>query len=143
MQLSEIMTAHPEVIQPDTVLQEAACLMRDLDVGAIPVCEGNPLQGMLTDRDITVRATAEGRNPWSTTASEVMTMDVIYCFEDQNEEDAADLMERYQLRRLAIVNRDKQLSGIVSIGDLFAKTGRDRLAGDALAGVSQPARPTR
>lgn len=143
MQLSEIMTTRPEVIQPDTVLQEAARLMRDLDVGAIPVCSGKRLEGMLTDRDITVRATAEGLDPRSTSAREVMTADVIHCYEDQNEEEAADIMERYQLRRLAIVNRDKQLTGIISIGDLSVKTGRDRLAGDTLAGVSQPAQPIR
>lgn len=143
MQLAEIMTIKPEVIRPDTVLQEAAQLMRELDVGAIPVCDGERLAGMLTDRDITIRATAEGLDPKQTRAEDVMTADVIYCYEDQNEEEAADIMEQHQLRRLVVLDREKRLTGIISLGDLSVKTRRDRLTGDALEGVSQPSRPNR
>lgn len=143
MQLYEIMTANPEIIQPDSGLREAARLMRDLDVGAIPVCDGDRLRGMVTDRDIVVRAIAEGRDPKATPVEEVMTSGIIYCFEDQNEEEAAAVMEQHQLRRLPILNRDKRLTGIVSIGDLSVKARRDRLSGDTLEGVSQPARPNR
>ncbi len=143
MKLQEIMTQNPEVIRPDTKLQVAARTMRDLNVGMIPVCDGDRIQGMLTDRDITIRATAEGLDPSQVTVERVMTPDVVYCFEDQDVEEAAELMKKNQLRRLVVLDRDKRLTGIVSIGDIAVKCGRDRLSGDALEEVSQPAQPHR
>jgi CBS domain-containing protein len=143
MKLSDIMTRNVEVIHPNSPLQEAAIKMRDLNVGAIPVCDGDRLKGMLTDRDITIRSAAEGRDPKTTRASEVMTPEVIYCFEDQDVEEAARLMANRQVRRLLILNREKRLVGIVSLGDLSVDVGNERLSGDTLEDISKPSSPTR
>lgn len=145
MQLREVMTPHVEVIHPDATLREAAQKMKNLDVGPIPVCDGDRIQGMLTDRDITIRATAEGRDPNATRVREVMTPDVIYCFEDQDVQQAADLMEERQIRRLIVLNREKRLVGIVSLGDLATQTGDAELdseeLSETLSSVSTPSRP--
>ena len=138
MQLKEIMTLDVTVIRPDLPLQTAAETMKTLDVGLLPVCDGDQLVGMLTDRDITVRAVAEGRDASKTPVRDVMTPEIIYCFEDQEVREAAELMEEWQIRRLPILNRDKQLVGIVSLGDLAVYTGDEQLAGQTLEGVSEP-----
>ena len=141
MQIEQIMTRNVEIISPETTLREAAQKMRDLDVGSLPVCDGERLKGMLTDRDITIRATAEGRNPDSTQAMDVMTAAIYYCYEDQDVAEAAQAMEKKQIRRLPIVDRNKKLVGIVSLGDLAVDTGKERLAGEALTEISRPAKP--
>jgi CBS domain-containing protein len=133
MVLREIMTTHVEVVHPEATLKEAAQKMKALDVGPIPVCDGERLQGMLTDRDNTVRATAEGRDPNTTKVREVMTPDVVYCFEDQDVREAADIMEEKQIRRLVVLNRDKRLVGIVSLGDLATQTGDAELESEELS----------
>jgi CBS domain-containing protein len=147
MQIRDVMTPHVEVIHPDATLREAAAKMKSLDVGPIPVCDGERLQGMLTDRDITVRATAEGRDPNSTRVRDVMSPEVIYCFEDQDVQDAARMMEDRQIRRLVVLDRDKRLAGIVSLGDLAVQTEDEELGGEelseTLSGVSMPSRPSR
>src|SRR5947209_17760143 len=144
MQVSKVMTRDAECVRPDTTLQEAARKMRDLDVGPLPVCGDNDrLVGMLTDRDITVRAVAEGQDPKAARVQDVMTPDVIYCLEDQDVAEAARLMEENQVRRLAVLNRDKRLVGIVSLGDLAVKTGDREVSGGALGQVSEPAEPRR
>jgi len=143
MQLKEMMTPNVEVIHPDATLQEAAQKMKGLDVGPLPVCTGKRLEGMLTDRDITVRAVAEGRDPRTTKVQEVMTSEVVYAFEDQDITEAARLMEECQIRRVVVLNRDKQLVGIVSLGDLAVHTGDERQAGQTLERVSEPAEPKR
>lgn len=144
MQIQQIMTANPECIRPDATLQEAARRMRDLDVGPLPVCgEDHRLAGMITDRDITVRAVAEGKDPTTTPAREAMTGEVIYCFDDQDVQEAARTMQERQVRRLLVVNRDKQLVGIVSLGDLAVETGDREKAGAVLQDVSEPAMPRR
>src|SRR5918997_595868 len=99
MQLKDVMTRDVEVIHPDATLQEAARMMKALDVGPLPVCDGERVVGMLTDRDITVRATAEGRDPTTTKVREAMTQSVISVLEDQDVEEAARLMQEHQLRR--------------------------------------------
>jgi CBS domain-containing protein len=108
-----------------------------MDVGSLPVCDGQRLLGMVTDRDLTIRMMAEGRDPVSTPVSEAMTPDVRYCFADQDVKEAAQLMQREQIRRLPVVDREKHLVGIVSLGDL-AVAGDDRLSGDTLQDISQP-----
>lgn len=143
MQIADIMTRKVEVVHPDSTLQEAAEKMRTLDVGMMPVCDGERLVGMLTDRDITVRATAEGYDPTKTKVRETMTPEVTYCFEDQTVQEAAKLMEEKQIRRLPILSRDKRLIGIVSLGDLAVDTGKDKLVGQTLSEISEPARPKR
>jgi CBS domain-containing protein len=143
MQLKELMTPHVEVIHPDASLQEAAQKMKGLDVGPLPVCTGDRLEGMLTDRDIAVRAVAEGRDPRTTKVHEVMTSEVVYAFEDQDVAEATRLMEQHQIRRVVVLNRTKQLVGIVSIGDLAVHTGDERQAGKTLERISEPAEPQR
>jgi len=139
MLLRDVMTTSVEVIAPDATLQAAAQKMKDWDVGMMPVCDGARLVGMLTDRDITIRATAAGRDSKTTPVREIMTMEVTYCFEDQDVEDAARLMEDKQIRRLVVLNRDKKLVGIVSLGDVATFTGDEQLSSEILEQVSQPA----
>ena len=143
MQLKDIMTPRVEVISPEATLQEAAQKMSQLDVGPLPVCDGEQLVGMLTDRDITVRAVAEGCDPTTTTVREAMTPELVYCFEDQAVQEAARLMEQYQIRRLPILNRHKRLVGIVSLGDLAVSASDQTLAGEVLEQVSESAKPRR
>jgi CBS domain-containing protein len=144
MRVSEVMTRGVECTRPDAPVREAAARMKDLDVGVLPVCGDNDrLVGMLTDRDVTVRATAEGSDPGATRVRDVMTPDVIYCFDDQDVAEAARLMKEHQVRRLVVLNRDKRLIGIVSLGDLAVETGDEVLAGNTVEAVSQPAQPNR
>src|SRR5262249_62126734 len=117
MQVREVMTRNVECVRPGDTLQQAARKMRDLDVGPLPVCGDNDrLVGMLTDRDIVVRAVAEGWEPGSKNVGEAMTPDVLYCFEDQDVVEAARLMKQDQVRRLVVLDRDKRLVRIVSLG---------------------------
>jgi CBS domain-containing protein len=137
MQVSQILTRDVETIRPDTTVKEAAQRMRSMDVGSLPVCDGRHLLGMVTDRDITIRITAEGRDAANTTVEEAMTPDVAFVFEDQDVQEAAKLMRERQIRRLPVLSRDKQLVGILALGDI-ATTGDDRLSGDALEQISEP-----
>ncbi len=144
MQLKDVMTPSPECIRPDATLQEAARKMRDLDVGPLPICgDDDRLAGMITDRDITVRTVAEGKDPKTTPVREAMTEDVVFGFEDQDVADAARVMEQRQIRRLVVLNRDKRLVGIVSLGDLAVETGARPTAGEVLREVSEPSMPHR
>jgi len=139
MKVKDIMTAGVDCVAPDDTIQTAACKMRDLDVGPLPVCDHDRLAGMLTDRDIVVRAIAEGKDPSTTRAREVMSEGVSYCFEDDDVTEAARLMKEKQVRRLLVLNRDKRLVGIVSLGDLAVETGgAHHVAGKTLEAVSQP-----
>jgi CBS domain-containing protein len=141
--IRDIMTRDPEVVRPDDKLQAAAMKMRELDVGVVPVCDGRKLRGMLTDRDIAIRAVAEGQDPRSTTVQDVMTPDITYCMEDDSIEEAARLMKDQQIRRLPIVDNNHDLVGIISLGDLAVDTGDEELSGRVLERVSTPARPDR
>lgn len=138
MQIREVMTEKIDLVNPTTTLTEAARKMREDDVGALPVGEGDSLVGMITDRDITVRAIAEGKDPAATTVRDAMSDQVLYCFEDQSTEEVAANMGRRQIRRLPVVNRDKRLVGIVSLGDLSAG-GANKEAGEALGLISETA----
>ena len=143
MKVNEVMTRGAACTRPDATLHEAAERMKALGVGSLPVCDNDRLVGMVTDRDITVRATAEGEAPTDVRVRDVMTPEVIYCFEDALVGDAALLMQQKQVRRLVVLNRDKRLVGIVSLGDLAVETGDEQLAGGTLEGVSEPNRPNR
>jgi CBS domain-containing protein len=143
MRLGEIMTRDVEVIGSNAPLKEAAAKMKELDVGLIPVCDGDRLTGTLTDRDITVRATAEGKNPSKTKVSAIMSTDIAYCYEDQEIEEAVSLMETRQIRRLPILNRDQRLVGIVALSDLAMHAGQNEMLGETLKEVSRPAAPQR
>ena len=143
MKVSEVMTRGAECVRPEATLQEAAEQMRKMDVGSLPVCGNDKLVGMITDRDIAVRSTATGDNPMLEKVSKVMTPTVVYCFEDQDVSEAAAIMKDRQIRRLVVLNRDKRLVGIVSLGDLAVETQDDRMSGDALEAISEPAAPAR
>ena len=143
MTLKDVMTPGVEVIAPEATLQQAAAKMRRLNIGPLPVCDGDQLVGMLTDRDITVRAVAEGCDPTTTTVREAMTPDLAYCFEEQSIEDGVQMMERYQIRRLPILSRAKRLVGMVSLGDLAVSSGNEMQVGETLKQVSEPAEPRR
>jgi CBS domain-containing protein len=137
------MTSNVEVIRPDAVLSEAAAKMKTLDVGLLPVCDGDRLQGTVTDRDITVRGIAEGHDPSKTKVGDIMSTDLAYCFEDAEIADALRLMEERQIRRLPVLSPEKRLVGIVSIGDLAVQGGREGRIGETLKEVSEPAQPKR
>src|SRR5437764_7171854 len=138
MQLKDIMTPGVEVIAPEASIYEAAEKMSHLDIGPLPVCEGERLVGMLTDRDITVRAVAAGRDPLTTPVRDVMTPDVVYGFDDQDVQDAARVMEQYKIRRVPVLNRHKQLVGMVALGDLAVQPGTHPATGKLLEHVSEP-----
>jgi CBS domain-containing protein len=140
--IREVMTKSPEVIRPEATLAEAAKKMDELNVGSLPVCDGERLVGYLTDRDITVRATAAGDDPKGRTVSDTMTREVLYCRDDQPVRDAAELMRTRQIRRLPIINSDKKLVGIVALGDL-ATDLPEQTSGDILEAVSEPSQPDR
>jgi len=138
--VKDVMTHHVEVVRPDAPLKEAAAKMADLDVGAIPVCDGERLVGMLTDRDIAVRGVARGADPSSTPVRDVMTGSVRYVFDDEPVEQAMSTMRRSKIRRLPVLDARKRLAGIVALGDLAVAADRDD-AGEVLEDVSA-ARPT-
>jgi CBS domain-containing protein len=136
MRVAEVMTRDVRLIEPNQTIQEAARMMADVDAGIMPVGEGNRLVGMITDRDIAVRAVAEGKGP-QTQVREVMSPEVKYCFEDEDTDAVARNMAEIQVRRLPVVNRDKRLVGIISLGDLAVTEGAHP-AGEAVSGISQP-----
>jgi len=139
MQVREVMSHGVECVRPDDTLQQAARKMRDLDVGPLPVCGDNDrLAGMITDRDITVRAVAEGWDASKKQVKDAMTDEIVYCFEDQDVEEASKLMREKQIRRLVVLNRDKRLVGIVSLGDLAVQTRDQEMAARTLEEVSEP-----
>jgi len=133
MQLKDVMTPGMEVIAPAASISEAAEKMRHLDIGPLPVCDGERLVGMLTDRDSTVRAVAAGRDSLTTQVREVMTPDVVYGSDNQEVQDAARLMAQYQIRRLLVLNRRKQLVGMVAGGDLAVHAGTQPVTAEVLA----------
>jgi CBS domain-containing protein len=137
MQLREIMTTGVQLTDPAMTLKDAAVLMRDGDFGLLPVGENDRLVGTITDRDITVRAVAEGKDPGTTTVQETMSEGIRYCFEDQTVDEAAEMMSQAQIRRLPVLNRDKRLVGIVALGDLATDADAAEPAGKALSGVSE------
>lgn len=137
MKIQDIMSMDVCCVSPDTSLVDAAKLMSDLDVGALPVCANDRLAGMLTDRDIVVRGLARSRDPREATARDAMTAEVVYIYDDQEPEDAARLLQARQIRRLPVLNREKRMVGIVSLGDLVVKSGAT-LGGAALQEISHP-----
>lgn len=138
MLVKDVMSRDVQVTQPHTTLREAAELMKALDVGPLPVCDGDRLVGIVTDRDIVVRSVAEGQDCWEGRVRDAMSTDIAYCFDDDDIAIATRQMKEHQLRRLLVLNRDKRLVGIVSLGDLAVQTGDNQVSGDTLQAVSQP-----
>ena len=135
MKVSKCMTRDVQLASPTQTIREAARMMAELDAGALPVQQDDRLVGMITDRDIAIRAVAEGRLP-DTPIREVMSREVLYCFDDQEIEDVARNMGEVKVRRLPVVNRDKRLVGIVSLGDLALKEDQT-MTGSAVAKISK------
>jgi CBS domain-containing protein len=140
MKASEAMTRDVEITRPDDTIEHAARLMAQIDAGALPVGEGDRLVGMITDRDIAIRVAALGKDPRQTRVRDAMTGEVEYCFEDEDAEEVARRMGDLKLRRLPVLNRDKRLVGLVSLGDLAFQAGGGTGA-EALERVSRPGQP--
>lgn len=139
MKLRDIMTMQVEVVEPRATIQEVAQKMKEFDIGALPVCDGDRLQGMVTDRDIVLGVVARGEDPRQVTAADVMTSPIVYAFDDDDVEDAARLMEVKQIRRLVVLDRNKRMVGIVALGDIATKSS-ESLAAEALEQISEPSR---
>lgn len=134
--VSEVMTRDVCIVNPSQTIREAATQMADADVGSLPVGENDRLVGMITDRDIVLRAVAEGRDP-ATAVREVMTDRIQYCFDDEDIDQVARNMADLGVRRLPVVNRDKRLVGIIALSNI-AKCGHARTTTAFLDGVAQP-----
>jgi CBS domain-containing protein len=141
--IADVMTRQPRVVQPDATGADAALMMRRLDIGALPVCDGSRLIGMLTDRDITLRSTADGRDPHLTPVRDIMTPGVAWASEDDMVEEAARIMREHRIRRLPIVDERHSLVGVVSLGDLAVDLQDNKLSGETLETISEPSQPDR
>lgn len=139
MTIQEIMTGAADIIGPKTNMRDAAKRLRDDDVGALPVGENDRLVGVITDRDIAVRGVAGDKDPDKSEVGEIMSEGIYYCFEDEDPQRAAEIMAERQVRRLPVLNRDKRLTGMISLSDLV----QAGLADKALPGVSADAAPAR
>ena len=139
--ISEVMTRGVETIRPDESLQRAAQVMDELNVGALPVCDGERLVGMVTDRDITVRGVAQGRTADQTPVSEVMTAQTRWCTEDQSTDEVMRQMGDVQIRRLPVLDAEHHVVGIVSLGDLATRVAQH--TDEVLRDVSWPSEPDR
>ena len=136
MKVSKAMTREVRTVSPDETIRDAARTMSEIDAGALPVGENDRLVGMITDRDIALRAIGQGKGP-DTAVRDVMSAGIKYCFEDDDTEEVARNLGQQQLRRLPVLNRDKRLVGILALADIAVNAGRDA-AGEAITGVSQP-----
>jgi len=139
-QVKDVMTKDVEIISPNDSLKDAAEKMRTLNVGPLPVCDGDRLKGIITDRDIVVRAVSQGMDPNNTRVSQAMTGELEYVYEDEDISKVARKMKDEQLRRILVVNRDKRLVGIVSLGDLAEAMSTEE-AGKTLESISEPSQP--
>jgi CBS domain-containing protein len=140
MKVNELMSQKVELATPTDSIQQVAQMMQRIDVGILPIAEDDRMVGMVTDRDIVVRAVAQGRDPKSTPVSEVMSREVRYCYEDDEIEAVAENMAELQVRRLPVVTREKRLCGIISLGDI-AREHRGREAAEALEGITRQGGP--
>jgi CBS domain-containing protein len=136
MRVSDAMTANVKIASPQQTIAEAAKMMAEIDAGALPVGDGDRLVGMLTDRDIAIRAVAMGKGP-QTPVQEVMSQEVLYCFADQDLDDVLQNMADTKVRRMPVLNREKRMIGILSLGDVALVDDPDA-TGEALSEISEP-----
>jgi CBS domain-containing protein len=139
MKTQEIMTRKVQLAEPTLPIAKAAQKMRDLNIGFLPVCENDRLIGTLTDRDITIQSVAQGRDPRLASVREIMSQQVFYCYEDDDIEHAAEHMKEREVRRLVILNREKRLVGVLSLGDIARASGEQQLAGETLGQIAEAA----
>lgn len=138
MKVHELMTKEVEVVSPNDSLMEAAKKMRVRDIGFLPVCDGDRLVGAVTDRDLVLRSVAEGIDPKTSLGRDLVTAPIVYCYDDDDVQDAAKLMEQHQIRRVVVVGRkDKRLVGVVSLGDI-ATNATEKTSAEVLHSVSEP-----
>ena len=135
MKVSDVMTPNPRTVQLSDTIEDAAKIMRDEDTGAVPVIEDDRVVGMVTDRDIVIRAVADG--DFDCTIDDIVSDDVVCATPDMTTAEAAELMGEHQIRRLPVVDDDERLVGIVSIGDIAVKEGRDARTGETLENISE------
>jgi len=139
MKVKELMTRDIDVVSPETTLRDAAERMNSLDIGVLPVCDKDHLVGMITDRDITVRATADGLDPFATQVGEVMSKDeLITCCEDEEVEAATQKMRDKRVRRLPVLSEDRRLVGILALGDIAVEQGDETESAETLKAISRP-----
>jgi CBS domain-containing protein len=136
MRVNEAMSRDVRVANPQQRISEAAKIMADIDAGALPVGDNDKLVGMITDRDIAIRAVAEGKGP-DTPVREIMSKEVKYCYEDEELDHVSRNMAEIQVKRLPVVDRDKRLVGILALGDIAGKAG-PRVTGRTVEGISRP-----
>jgi len=139
MKIGQIMSHNVECISPTTPIAVAAQTMRDLDIGFLAICEHDHLAGTLTDRDITIRSVAQGRDPRLATVQEIMTPEVFYCYDDDDVEQVSRRMQESEVKRMLILDRDRRLVGVVSLGDIAKTSGASAIAGETLADISEAA----
>ncbi len=139
MKIQEIMTKDVVCIEPSLPIAKAAEKMRHLDVGFLPICENDKLTGAVTDRDITIRSVAQGRDPRLAPVREIMTQEIFYCYDDEDVERVAEYMKENEVRRIVILNREKRLVGVVSLGDIAKTQGEQSLAGETLGDITEAA----
>lgn len=142
-QICDVMTRDVRTVCPDDSVQRAAQCMDELNVGSVPVIDGGKLVGMVTDRDITVRAVALGRDGERTKVSDVMSGNVRWCYDDQDIDDVLDEMRDTQIRRVPVLDREHELVGIVSLGDLAERGSSEPRVAEALKDISTPSQPDR
>ncbi|NLG18264.1 MAG: CBS domain-containing protein [Fibrobacter sp.] len=142
MKAKEVMTIHPEMISANEPVINAAKKMKDFNVGSLPVSQENKLAGVITDRDIVLRAVSEKRDLNSTRVGDIMSRGAITCNEDWDIQECAKVMEEKQVRRVVVTNKTGDPSGIISVGDLATKAGEE-IGGEIISRVSQPSNPKR
>ena len=135
MNVRDVMTPNPKTVELSDTIQEAARIMRDEDTGAVPAVEDGRVVGMVTDRDIVIRAVADG--DWEATIDDIVSDDVVCATADMTTAQAEALMSEHQIRRLPVIDEDENIVGIVSLGDLAVKEGRDSRTGDTLQSISE------
>lgn len=136
MKVREAMHQGARWVSPETTVPELARLMREHDIGAIPIGDNDRLIGMVTDRDIVCRALADGRDPRTLTARQIMTPGIVFCRDEEDLDDAARIMEEKQIRRLPVIDGNKRMVGFLSLGDLAEAGSRD-LGGEVLHAVAE------
>lgn len=141
MKVSEIMTRNPESAQVTDSILDVASMMRDLNVGFMPVLDGDTLVGVITDRDITIRAVAEAMDIENSSIGEIMSSDLHVVSPDTDVDEAASIMEEFQIRRLPVLDENGMLVGVLSLGDIAVRTQNVEQAGEILEEVSEPSRP--
>lgn len=138
MRIADVMSKEPITLRLENTLLEAAEKMKDADIGCIPVTDGRKIKGMLTDRDIVTRGVAFSKDPATTLVKDLMTEKIAYVFADEDVSKAASLMQEKQIRRLVVVDKDKQLVGVISFGDISWRSGNERLSASIARCVAEP-----